>query len=165
MAAAATPRKKLPPPTTMPIWTPVLATSAISAARLLTRSGSMPKAPPPASASPLSLRTMRLYLGIGYAARTDAFRLFVRRGFVRRFLDQRRFADFEAHEARDRDVFAQLRDYGFNQIAHRGGILANEGLLVQTHLFEEFLHAPFGDLVHHLFGLAFLQGPAALDVA
>src|SRR5580700_6560840 len=64
MAAAATPRKKFPPPTTRPIWTPVPATSAISAARLFTRSGSTPKAPPPASASPLSLRTMRVYLGI-----------------------------------------------------------------------------------------------------
>ena len=64
LAAAATPRKKLPPPTTNPICTPARATSAISSARCFTRSGSMPKELPPASTSPLSLRTMRWYFGM-----------------------------------------------------------------------------------------------------
>ena len=59
-AAAATPRKMLPPPTTTPIWTPVAATAATSQASSLTRWASMPKAAPPARASPLSFNRMRL---------------------------------------------------------------------------------------------------------
>ncbi len=82
----------------------------------------------------------------------------------RRFLNQGRFAYLEADEARDRDVFTQLGDRRFNQIAYRSGVFANEGLFVKTNLFVELLQAAFHDLIHHLFRLAFLQGPPALDV-
>src|ERR1700693_4795989 len=175
LAAAATPRKKLPPPTTSPICTPVLTTSAISAARLLTRSGSIPKDPPPASASPLSLRTMRWYLGtdgrltcsggagLRPASACAALTLWRRR--LRCFLDQRRLAYLEANEARDRNVLTKFCNRRFDQVADAGGVIADERLLVQADLFVELAHPPFHDLVHHFFWLAFLQGPPPLDVA
>src|SRR5471032_2608232 len=59
-AAAATPRKMLPPPTTTPISTPAAVTSATSRARAFTRSASIPKVAVSAKASPLSLSRMRL---------------------------------------------------------------------------------------------------------
>src|SRR5260370_12844897 len=120
IAAAAIPRKKFPPPTTSPICTPALATSAISPAKLFTRSGSTPQAPPPASASPLSFRTMRLYLGILW------------RRLLRRPFDQRRLAHLEAPEARHGNVLPPLRDRPLDQIAPRGRILAPAGLLVRA---------------------------------
>ena len=141
-----------------------LATSAISSARLFTRSGSMPKAPPPASTSPLSLRTMRWYLGMAGVLSEPRGLSGFGRSLLRGFFDQRRFAHFKADEARNRNVFAQFGDHGLDQVADGGGVFADEGLLVQANLFVEFVQPPFDDLVHHLLGLAFLQGPGALDV-
>src|SRR5579862_3027357 len=100
MAAAATPRKKLPPPTTRPICTPVRATSAISSDKLLTRAGSIPKALPPAKTSPLSLRTMRWYLGIYKPVGQPHLLLFRGRRLLRRLFDQRGLAHFKSNEAR-----------------------------------------------------------------
>src|SRR5437764_14399366 len=118
LAAAATPRKKLPPPTTSPICTPVLATSAISAANSWTRCGSMPKDAPPARASPLSLSRTRLNLGM-WAGRGDRLSLGwlrLRRTGFRGLFDHYRVTDLEAHEPRYRDVFAEFCDSGFNQV-------------------------------------------------
>src|ERR1700677_1428609 len=62
MACWATPRKKLPPPTTMPIWQPRAWTAAISAAILWMKMASMPKPLPAAKASPEILRRILLYM-------------------------------------------------------------------------------------------------------
>src|SRR5271155_4747227 len=60
------PRKMFPPPTTRPICTPSACTSPNSAAVARITAPSIPKPPSaPHSASPLSLRTMRLYLSPG----------------------------------------------------------------------------------------------------
>src|ERR1700733_9623253 len=128
IAAAETPRKKLPPPTTSPICTPVRATSAISCDKLFTRSGSMPKALPPAKTSPLSLRTMRWYFGM----ERGLWRLGLGGGLLGSLFDESRFPHFKSDEARDRNVLAQLGDGGFDQIADGGGVLANKGLLVEA---------------------------------
>src|SRR5690606_39996233 len=58
-AAPAMPRKILPPPTTMAISTPLLATSEICLATACRNGGSIPKELSPASASPDTLRRMR----------------------------------------------------------------------------------------------------------
>src|SRR5713101_1726780 len=95
LAAAATPRKKLPPPTTTPTWTPARATSATSIARAFTRSASMPNFSSPAITSPLSFRRMREYwggAGIGPLL----------------------VAHFETDKAGHTDVFAQLGDPGLD---------------------------------------------------
>src|SRR6266850_5589059 len=63
LVAPLTPRKMLPPPMTMTIWTPSLCTSTISSAMSERVSASMPFRDPPMSASPESLRRIRLYLG------------------------------------------------------------------------------------------------------
>src|SRR5664280_379347 len=57
---SSTPRKKLPPPTTIATWTPLCTTSAICAAIEPTTSGSTPSWPPP-KASPDSLSRTLLY--------------------------------------------------------------------------------------------------------
>src|SRR5664279_592570 len=57
---SSTPRKKLPPPTTIATWTPLCTTSAICAAIEPTTSGSTPSRPPP-KASPDSLSRTLLY--------------------------------------------------------------------------------------------------------
>src|ERR1700679_3161259 len=62
MACSATPRKKLPPPTTIPIWQPDRAASAISWATALTNTASTPKPRPAARASPESFNRTRLYM-------------------------------------------------------------------------------------------------------
>src|ERR1039458_1511353 len=61
-ACSATPRKMLPPPTTTPISTPRECTSTISPVISATLAASRPKPRGPASTSPDSLRTIRLYI-------------------------------------------------------------------------------------------------------
>ena len=53
----------------------------------------------------------------------------------------------------------------FDQVADGGGVVADKRLLVEANLFVELGQASLHDLVHHLLGLAFLQGARALDVA
>src|SRR5271165_3565034 len=120
-AAAATPRKKFPPPTTRPICTPVDTTSETSVARAATRDASMPKEPSPASTSPLNFRRMRPYFGTELLRRIGS-----------------RIADLEAHESRDRDVFSQLGDFRFDHFGDGGGVFLDERLLVQADLFKVF---------------------------
>src|SRR5579859_54173 len=97
-AAAETPRKILPPPTTIPTCTPVLFTSAISRASSFTRSAWIPNDAPPASASPLSFSRTRLYLGTGFG------------GSVAGGVGSGRVAHLESREAGNGDVFTQLGD-------------------------------------------------------
>src|SRR5438045_1408874 len=133
-AAAATPRKKLPPPTTRPICTPVRATSATSEASASTRAASIPNEPSPAMTSPLSLRRMRPYatFSLNCGARFSEERpqewgrcthecvrhkkqnsLLFRAGGV---------ADFEPHEPRYRNVLAELRDLGLDHVGDGGRV-------------------------------------------
>src|SRR5216684_3088326 len=127
-AAAATPRKKFPPPTTRPICTPVRATSATSTASASTRDASMPKEPSPASTSPEIFSRMRWYLDTGM--------LFCHGG-----LAGFAAADLEADEAGDGDVFAELRDLALDQVGDGGGVFLDEGLLVEADLLEVFIEA------------------------
>src|SRR5205085_8328377 len=105
-AAAATPRKKFPPPTTNPICTCARATSAISHESALTRSASIPKDPSPASTSPEIFSKMRLYF-----AKRSPLRLFGGGSFGRLHV-----AHFEAHESGNRDILAQFRDLRFDHV-------------------------------------------------
>src|SRR5271168_3600401 len=120
-AAAATPRKKFPPPTTRPIWTPVRATSATSVARAATRDASMPKEPSPASTSPLNFRRMRPYFGTELLGCWSI---------------GSRIADLEAHEARDGNILAQFRDFGLDHFGDSRRVFLDEGLLVQADLLK-----------------------------
>src|ERR1022692_1617764 len=152
-AAAATPRKILPPPTTKPTCTPVAATAATSAASSLTRAASMPKGAPPASASPESLSRIRLYWDTGIGRPFGA-------GF-----DRGDVAHLVADEARNADILAELGDLGLDQLADGEAGLLDEGLLEQADLFVELRQAPFDDTVDHVGGFAFEGGASALDVA
>src|SRR5580704_17253191 len=151
-AAAATPRKKFPPPTTRPICTPLRATSATSDARAATRDASTPKDPSPASTSPLILRRMRPYFATVWLFRGCSF-------------SRSRVADLESHKARDRNILAQLRNLRLDHLSDGRRIFLDEWLLVQADLFKVFVHAPFDDLVRHLLGLALVDRAGALDLA
>src|SRR5271170_2067314 len=111
----------------------------------------MPNEPPPASTSPLSLRTILWYLFTREPAcrmsRGGAPAAGLRRLFLGRFLDERGFANFETHEARNRDILAHFGDHRLDQIAHRGGVFADEGLVIEAHLLVELVHPPVHDLV------------------
>src|ERR1035438_4063491 len=152
-AAAAMPRKILPPPTTSPIWTPAAATAATSAASSLTRAALMPKAAPPASASPLSLSTIRLYCDTGVGRPFGA-------GFGRGHV-----AHLVPGKPRNSDVLAQLGDLGFDQLADGEAGFLDEGLIEQADFFVILRQPAFHDAVDHVGGFAFESGAAALDVA
>src|SRR4051812_11845441 len=61
LVAPSTPRKMLPPPMTSEVCAPLWAISFTSVAMRVSVLGSMPYLPSPMSASPDSLRRMRLY--------------------------------------------------------------------------------------------------------
>src|SRR5882724_10460599 len=158
-AAAATPRKILPPPTTMPSCTPARATSATSRASCRTRSASMPNVAAPAITSPLSFSRMRSYLGTNSGL--DGLG---NRGLAAAGASGRCIAHLEAHETRHDDVFAQFRDLGLNQLIDGERVLLDERLFVQADLLVELAQPPLNDLVDDLLGLAFGQRPGALYV-
>src|SRR5215469_2948524 len=139
-AAAATPRKKFPPPTTNPICTPLRATSAISSASAATRAASMPNDPWPAITSPLNLRRTRWYIFLKKSGFGGHFRAGI--------------AHFESHETPDGNVLTELGDFRFDQVVNGRRRLLDEGLLVKAHLFIELIEPSFDDLVHHFFRLA-----------
>src|ERR1700722_17022795 len=161
-AAAATPRKKLPPPTTRPICTPAFATSATSSASAFTRPASRPKEPSPAITSPLSFSRTRWYRGM-FSRRAaevpDAPMALLYAGFF-----GRRVAHFEADETGHRNVFAELGDLGLDQIGVGGGIFLDEGLFHQADFFVILGQTAFDDFVENLFGLAFAEGAGARDI-
>src|SRR6266568_3901837 len=68
--APETPRKMLPPPMVSATSTPISTTSFTSCAMAVSVFGEMPYLPSPMSASPDSLRRMRLYRGFGLSARS-----------------------------------------------------------------------------------------------
>src|SRR5712664_4011677 len=130
-AAAATPRKKLPPPTTTPTCTSARDTSATSTARAFTRPASMPNFSSPAITSPLSFSNTRLYftwLLVAY---------------------------FETSEAGHGYVFTQLGDLGLDIFLDREGVFFHERLIVEADLFVGLSKTAFDDLVGHLFRLTF----------
>src|SRR5262249_13962460 len=130
---------------------PARATSATSEASAATLAASIPNEPSPAITSPLSLSRMRWYLG-------TILRAF---GWWVCYC----IPDLEPDEARHRDVLAQFGDSRLDQIADRGGVFLDEGLLVKADLFVVLGQPTFDDFVQDLFGLAFSQRAGAGDLA
>src|SRR5436190_7331672 len=157
-AAAATPRKILPPPTTMPSCTPARTTSATSVASCRTRSASMPNVAAPAITSPLSFSRMRSYLSTN-----SGLDLFGNRGLAAG-ASGRCIAHLEAHEARDHDILTQFRDLGLDQLIDSERVLLDKRLVVQADFLVELAQPPLNDLVDDLLGFAFGQRPGALYV-
>src|SRR5579872_5073278 len=162
-AAAATPRKKLPPPTTRPICTPALATSATSSASACMRPASKPKEPSPAISSPLSFNRMRWYRGI-CSRRMAEVPCAPMALLPASLVGCRRVAHFEADETRHRDVFAELGDLGLDEIGDGGGVFLDERLFHQADFFVVFGQAAFDYFVENLFGLTFAEGSRASDI-
>src|SRR5687768_13851364 len=111
LAAAASPRKMLPPPTTIAISTPPSLASAICAAISRVTSGSIPYCRDPISASPESFSSTRRYAGAPMVRSSTSGGLFV--NAVGGGL-----ADRHPDEARDPDVLAEQRDLLGDQVAH-----------------------------------------------
>ena len=97
----------------------------------------------------------------GHCAYCDRFEL---RVLAARF-GRRDVADFEANEARDRDVLAELGDLGLHELVDGEGRFLDEGLLDEADLFVELADAAFHDAVENLLGLAFVAGALAGDLA
>src|SRR3954452_18867545 len=102
-------------------------------------------------ASPLSLRRIRSYLGI-YEGRAPVVRLCLVG-----------VANLKAGEARNRDIFAQLRNLGLDQLVDGDGVFFDEGLIVETDLFVKLRHAAFHNLACDLLRLALGDGARLLD--
>src|SRR5258708_4668876 len=131
-ACWATPRKMLPPPTTIAICAPSLSASASSSAISCTRCDSRPKPCVPARASPESLRRTRWNAGVGivgsFAFQFPGFELetrnrkpetsllFFRFDWVGEGDGCVRIADLEAGETAHADVFTQLADLGGDEL-------------------------------------------------
>ena len=54
-------------------------------------------------------------------------------------------SDLEAGEAGNRDVFAELGDFGLDELIDGHGVVFHEGLVVEADLFVELGHAAFDD--------------------
>src|SRR5690348_2363283 len=188
LAAAARPRKILPPPITMQIWLPASAASFTSAAMRSTVAMSMPKAPSPINASPETFKSTRAYLGgLGINiippehgpeciatvyARSPAVRPTSTRTshlsdlvgeIAFDFLDA--LAHLEADEAFDRDGSTQFLGGLLDHLADLGFAIDHEGLGQKHRVFVEFAHAAFHHLLDDRIGLAGLLGQFPLDIA
>src|SRR5438128_2965183 len=148
----------LPPPMTtatctLPCSVRMAVTSRSSTAMRLRTSGSMPYPRVPASASPESFRTMRLYAGRPPApsAATRSARL----------------ADLEAREALDHDALAGLGGGCGDEILDLGlpRRVLDERLLEQARLGKELLELAFDDLVEDLLRLLLVGHLLAVDLA
>src|SRR5271157_979583 len=73
-------------------------------------------------------------------------------------------AHFEACEALDRDVLAQLADDSRDELRHGDSLIFDERLLVEADLLVELAHLAFDNLLDHRCGLAALRGLRAIDV-
>src|SRR6188474_3109598 len=124
LALAATPRKMLPPPMTMPTSTPSCVISLMSDAIAEVTAGSIPKFCSPINASPDSFSRTRLYMGDGGAGMTKDD--YSRWGLLRML------ADLEAGEPGHRDVFAHLGGRFGDHLRHRQVGIADE-LLIEQH--------------------------------
>src|SRR6185437_7820073 len=151
----------LPPPNTSPTCTPARTTSATCAAMIRIWPGSKPKDSGPASASPLILSRMRRYPGMAEPLASGRYR---ERAlpYARRIA---RVADFVANETNHVDGIADLCPYRLDQLCYRNRVFANEGLVEQADFFIKFAESPFGDLIHHFFGLPLAQRTFPLDFA
>src|SRR6185503_6806064 len=124
-ALPASPRKMLPPPSTMPTCTPNACTSPTSSAMRESTCSSMPCPASPASSSPESLSRMRCGFPFNGLLGPEA----------------------EAGEAADDDVLAGLRRHLFDQVADDDLVVFDERLLHQAHLAEELVELAVHDLV------------------
>src|SRR5262249_44044468 len=130
------------------------------------RSGSMPKAAPPAKASPLSFNRTRWYRGMMFAGLLcDGFAGAFGAFFLGCSFDGGNIAHLEADEARDRHVLAELGDLGLDELLDRQSGFLDERLFEEADLFVELGEAAFDDAVDDLLGLAFVQGAGAGDFA
>src|SRR5271169_5039803 len=112
------------------------------------RSWSTPKPWFAARASPESLSRMRLKMGVSISF--EPTEMLLRRwrsgfpaliGLLRSERDRRaRVAYLEARKAAHGDVLAQLADLGSDQLRNVDGLVLDEGLLQQAHLFVELFH-------------------------
>src|ERR1044071_3941062 len=120
------PRKMLPPPRTMPTWTPSACTSFTSCASPARISSAMPCPASPASSSPESLSRMRCGFALNASLRAQA----------------------EPHESPHDDVLARLRRDLPDQVADRLLVVLDERLLHEAHLGVELVELAIHDLVH-----------------
>src|SRR6187402_3418751 len=132
-AAAASPRKMLPPPTTIPTWTPRAWTSATWRAMNLQNSGSTPYVRFPSRASPDSFNRIR-----SYRSPSRSWRSWATVPAWASLADPR---DGLGHEIPDRPV------------------LVAEGLLIETDILVPLLELTLDDPLLDLGGLA-LDGVA-----
>src|SRR5674476_1356686 len=139
-AAAAMPRKMLPPPTTMAMSTSRLRTTLMEPARRLVVAGSMALVSPP-SACPLSLRRTRWKAELGdRPPRPSGLGACL--------------AELEAGEAPHFHVLADdAHQVGAQLLDGAVGVL-DERLLHQARLGEELLELAGDDLLEHVLGLA-----------
>src|SRR5215472_6835641 len=124
-ALPASPRKMLPPPSTMPICTPRACTSRTSSAMPESTSSSMPWPASPASSSPESLSRMRCGLAFNALLGTEA----------------------EAREPAHDDVLTGLGRHLLHQVADDDLVVLDERLLEQAHLAVELVELAVHDLV------------------
>src|SRR3712207_4668433 len=144
---SCSPRKKLPPPITTAICTPVATTSAICRATASTTSGSTPTAPPP-NISPPSLSSTRRYPGRPPAS--------IRRSSV---IGSSGLADLEPGELLDPHArLVEQRLDGLLRLLHRR-------LLEQHDVLVEAVDPALDDARQHLLGLALLAGRRLGDAA
>ena len=155
-AAAATPRKILPPPTTTPTWTPAAATSATSAASSFTRSAS-------------NAESGAAGQGLAAQFQQDALvsRPFIRASGLAPSLPASTAATSPTLKRTNRAMLMfspSLAILVLTSWSTRQGGLLDERLLQQADLFVELRHAAFDDLVDHFLRLAFSQRARARDV-
>src|SRR5579883_2581203 len=148
LACSATPRKKLPPPSTKAISTCNARRLTISSAIAPSRWGSMPNSRLPASASPESLSRTRLKAGAGAAMRKLA----------------EVFADLVAGEAAYGNIFAELGDFAGHQFSHRHFVILDEALIEEAGLFVKLAELAFDDLFDDLRRLAAVLHLGAEDL-
>src|SRR5262245_37529882 len=124
-ALAASPRKMLPPPRTMPTSTPRSRSSRISCATPPMTFSSIPWPASPARISPLSLRRMRRNFGATPSLRAEAV----------------------AGEPPHHEILSGLGRGFLEQVADGLLVVANVGLLEQADLREELVELAAHDLV------------------
>src|ERR1051326_2136801 len=192
--AAVTPRKILPPPMTIAISTPRRCTSAISSAMAASVSASMPVRRPPMSASPESLRRMRLYLGSGMPLRLyhvkrggqrgagsgqgnrksyplpptplPALFLHVRRDFRREVfrLFFDALAELVAREARHDELASRFFAAALHVLRYHRLVVADVRLFEQARLGVELLHLAGDHLLRDVLRLAGLERGVERDL-
>src|SRR6266550_729022 len=153
ISLAIAPRKILPPPMTKASSQPSSFTSLISCANAFTVLPSMPKSRGPANTSPVTLRMMRLYLGVP---------LFMK-DLTRVLLFHSCLAEMITSKPSDLDILAKTPDRIIDHISHFFIRIFNKRLLEQTDFGVKAFHFTLDDFVDHLFRLSRFQGLLAVD--